>query len=114
MFVIISTFIIFILASIISRIKLRRTQFIRSNDKSELKNLLAKYEGNNLSHLCFLDRNKFFIDKDKEVGIIFQETQHDIFILGDPIGNQEQMFPFLKDFMQTANKFGKYIIFYQT
>lgn len=114
LFVIISTFIIFILASIISRIKLRRTQFIRSNDKSELKNLLAKYEGNNLSHLGFLDRNKFFIDKDKEVGIIFQETQHDIFILGDPIGNQEQMFPFLKDFMQTANKLGKYIIFYQT
>lgn len=47
------------------------------------------------------------------MAIIFQESDHYIFVLGDPLGCQEAIFPSLKKATNQANQIGKRIIFYQ-
>ena len=45
--------------------------------------------------------------------MIYQENNHYLFILGDPVGKQEAIFPFLKTLVSKANQLGKRIVFYQ-
>ncbi|HAP4444299.1 TPA: lysylphosphatidylglycerol synthetase family protein, partial [Enterococcus faecalis] len=109
--------IVLILSNIyffISREYHRKKLVLESTDKNTAKELLEKFGGNNLSHLLYLTDNKFFVDSELEVGIIFQENKHNIFILGDPVGNLENLFEFLKRILTVANRKGKYLVFYQT
>lgn len=43
--------------------------------------------------------------------MIYQENNHYLFILGDPVGKQEAIFPFLKTLVSKANQLGKRIVF---
>ncbi|WP_369904115.1 phosphatidylglycerol lysyltransferase domain-containing protein [Enterococcus faecium] len=98
----------------ISRKYCREKLELEYTDKNNARELLEKFGGNNLSHLIYLTDNKFFYDPELEIGAIFQENKHNIFILGDPIGNLEHLFKFLNRLLIVANKKGKYLIFYQT
>lgn len=82
--------------------------------KEETLEVFSKIDGNNLAHLALLEDNQVSFDNQYEVGIIFQETPHTIFVLGDPLGNKKNIFPFLKKLLLAANQKGKEIIFYQT
>lgn len=99
---------------IVSRKICRKKLMLEYTDKHKAKDLLDKFGGNNLSHLIHLKDNKFFFDSELEIGVIFQENKHNIFILGDPIGDLENIFEFLNRMLIIANKKGKYLVFYQT
>lgn len=98
----------------ISREHYRKKLVLESTNKNKAKELLEKFGGNNLSHLMYLTDNKFFVDSELELGVIFQENKHNIFVLGDPLGNLENLFEFLKRLLTVANRKGKYLVFYQT
>ncbi|MGX7172770.1 bifunctional lysylphosphatidylglycerol flippase/synthetase MprF [Enterococcus ratti] len=79
--------------------------------KEEYQSFLEQKGGNHLAHLGFLKENQVAVSND--VAIIFQESEHTLFILGDPLGDQEAVFPFLKNLLVQANCIGKRVIFYQ-
>lgn len=85
-----------------------------SNDISDFENILETYQGSNLANLGFLPSNNLLINKDLGTSIIYQEKAYYILVLGDPIGNKENFFPFVKDIHEYAASIGKEIIFYQT
>lgn len=80
-------------------------------DDAEYRNFLEQNGGNHLAHLGFLKENRVAWWED--VAVIYQENNHYLFILGDPVGKQEAIFPFLKTLVSKANQLGKRIVFYQ-
>lgn len=99
---------------IISRKQIRKKMNLECTDKTKAKKLFEEFGGNHLSHLIHLNDNYFFFEEELEIGIIFQENEHNIFVLGDPIGNSKNVFVFLNRLLMVAEKKGKYLIFYQT
>lgn len=97
-----------------SRKQTRQKMNLESMDKNKAKDLFEEFGGNHLSHLIYLSDNHFLFEEDLEVGIIFQENERNIFVLGDPIGNSKNIFEFLNRLLMLAEKKGKYLLFYQT
>ena len=85
-----------------------------SDQTSDFEEILETYQGSNLANLGFLPSNKILVNKELGTGIIYQEKSYYVLILGDPIGNQENFFPFIKEIHDYATSIGKEIIFYQT
>ncbi|MEG0364694.1 MAG: phosphatidylglycerol lysyltransferase domain-containing protein [Erysipelotrichales bacterium] len=85
-----------------------------SSDKSVYKEMLDTHQGSNLAHLGFLPNNNVMVDTCLETAIIYQENIAFVFILGDPIGNQDNMFLFINNLHGYATKLGKQLVFYQT
>lgn len=105
--------LLFSILLILSRVKIRSNLWLDFLDKSMVQSILNLYGGNNLSHLIYLKDNKLYWDKENDLGVIFQETAHNIFILGDPIGDYKNIFKFLNKLLLKANHNGKHLIFYQ-
>lgn len=99
---------------IISRKQTRHKMNLECMNKNKAEILFDKFGGNHLSHLIHLSDNHFYFEEDLEVGIIFQENERNIFVLGDPIGNSKNIFEFLNRLLMLAEKRGKHLIFYQT
>ncbi|QIK56516.1 lysylphosphatidylglycerol synthetase family protein [Erysipelothrix sp. HDW6A] len=84
-----------------------------NNHKDDLQSILSEYEGTNLAHLAYLSKNNIAVHSEYEMGVIYQENRHFVFVLGDPFGNQENSFVFLQALDDTCRKIGKRIVFYQ-
>ena len=85
-----------------------------SHERDDFENIITEFSGSNLANLGFLPANKVMVDKQLNVGCIYQETTYFVLILGDPVGEKDNFFPFIKNIHEYATKVGKEIIFYQT
>ncbi|NMP59533.1 phosphatidylglycerol lysyltransferase domain-containing protein [Enterococcus mundtii] len=112
-----SFILLFLLAAnlyfIFSRKQTRKKMYLESMDKSKAYIFFEVFGGGALSHLIHLNDNQFFCEDDLEVGIIFQENERNIFVLGDPIGNPKNIFEFLNRLLMLAERKGKHLLFYQ-
>ncbi|WP_056989431.1 bifunctional lysylphosphatidylglycerol flippase/synthetase MprF [Lacticaseibacillus camelliae] len=83
---------------------------------SRVKAVLAKWGGNEISHLAFLGdkRVRFFqVDGEDRVFFLFRKKTDKIVILGEPIGDPEQIGPAIADFMAAADKEDLSLVFYE-
>lgn len=85
-----------------------------SNNPDDFKEIIETFEGNNLANLGFLPSNQVLVDKELSTAAIFKENSYYILMLGDPVGNKENFFPFIKKIHDYATSIGKELIFYQT
>ncbi|MGX7025247.1 phosphatidylglycerol lysyltransferase domain-containing protein [Vagococcus hydrophili] len=85
-----------------------------SGERVDFEEILETYSGSNLANLGFLPSNKVLVNKELETGLIYQEKSYYVLVLGDPVGNSENFFPFIKDVHDYATSIGKEIVFYQT
>lgn len=107
---------------VLNRYRLRRKYTFSAlskeeNMSSELTNfeeVLTRFSGSNLANLGFLPANQVMVSSELSVACIYQENNYSILILGDPIGNKENIFPFVGLIHDYATKIGKELIFYQT
>ncbi|MDT2849179.1 phosphatidylglycerol lysyltransferase domain-containing protein [Vagococcus carniphilus] len=85
-----------------------------SDNPDDFKEIIEAFEGNNLANLGFLPSNQVLVDKELSTAAIFKENSYYILMLGDPVGNKENFFPFIKKIHDYATSIGKELIFYQT
>lgn len=85
-----------------------------SDNPDDFKEIIETFEGNNLANLGFLPSNQVLVDKELSTAAIFKENSYYILMLGDPVGNKENFFPFIKKIHDYATSIGKELIFYQT
>lgn len=85
-----------------------------SQDTTDYERVITTFQGSNLANLGFLPNNHVMVDNELNVSCIYQENLYFILVLGDPVGNQENFFPFVKKINEYANRVGKEIFFYQT
>lgn len=85
-----------------------------SDNPDDFKEIIENFEGNNLANLGFLPSNQVLVDKELSTAAIFKENSYYILMLGDPVGNKENFFPFIKKIHDYATSIGKELIFYQT
>lgn len=85
-----------------------------SQETADFERVITEYQGSNLANLGFLPNNHVIVDNELDVSCIYQENLYFVLILGDPVGNQENFFPFIKKVHDYATRVGKELIFYQT
>ncbi|MEG0256291.1 MAG: phosphatidylglycerol lysyltransferase domain-containing protein [Vagococcus sp.] len=85
-----------------------------SHQTEDYHEVLDSFEGSNLANLGFLPANKVIVNKKLNVASIYQELSYFILVLGDPVGDKENFFPFVKQIHDYATRVGKELIFYQT
>ncbi|PMC35133.1 hypothetical protein CJ195_20285 [Bacillus sp. UMB0899] len=74
---------------------------------------VKKYGGNTLSHLLFLEDKQVFLAQNDSVLISYKQMGKKLFVLGDPIGDEERLEDGLEEFFQFALKQRLTPIFYQ-
>ncbi|MGL4449696.1 MAG: bifunctional lysylphosphatidylglycerol flippase/synthetase MprF [Sarcina sp.] len=81
--------------------------------EDEIDKIVKNYRGSSLTHLVYL-RDKFiYLNKSKDVMFQYQTYLDKIFVLGNPIGNPENMFEGIEEFYEIADRYGYTIVFYQ-
>jgi phosphatidylglycerol lysyltransferase len=74
---------------------------------------LQMYKGKNLSHLIFLHDKYIFWNKKKNVLISYQQYADKLVVLGDPIGEKNDISSAIEEFQQIADIHGFTTVFYQ-
>lgn len=85
-----------------------------SSKTADYEEVIEEYQGSNLANLGFLPANKVIVNTKLRVASIYQEMSYFILVLGDPVGHNENFFPFIKQLHEYATRVGKELIFYQT
>ncbi|MGL5820052.1 MAG: bifunctional lysylphosphatidylglycerol flippase/synthetase MprF [Sarcina sp.] len=81
--------------------------------EEDIDNIVKKYRGSSLTHLVYL-RDKFiYMNDEKDVMFQYQIYSDKIFVLGNPIGNEENMFNGIEGFYELADLYGYTLVFYQ-
>ncbi|MBV7506842.1 bifunctional lysylphosphatidylglycerol flippase/synthetase MprF [Bacillus sp. sid0103] len=83
------------------------------NREKEIIVHLSKYSGKALSHLIFLHDKYIFWNSKRNVLISFQKYADKLVILGDPIGEKEELSNAVEEFQEIADLHGYTPIFYQ-
>jgi len=74
---------------------------------------LNKYKGKMLSHLILLhDKYVYWNDK-RNILICFQKYADKLVILGDPIGEEQDLSNAIEEFQEKADRYGFTLVFYQ-
>lgn len=85
-------------------------------DATRVRALIRRFGGNEVSHLAFLrDKQLYFYQKDgaDQLLILFQQRADKLLVMGEPIGNQAELAPALKQFMTDADLAGLRPVFYE-
>lgn len=82
-------------------------------NSSFVLSFIKKYGGNTLSHLLFLEDKQVFLAQDGSVLISYRQRGRKLFVLGDPIGDEEKLHDGLEEFFLFAAKQRMTPIFYQ-
>lgn len=85
-----------------------------SSDTNDYEEVITSFSGGNLANLGFLPANNVLVHQKLNVACIYQENNYSILILGDPVGNTDNFFPFINLIHDYATNIGKELIFYQT
>ncbi|MFL6556921.1 MAG: phosphatidylglycerol lysyltransferase domain-containing protein, partial [Bacillus sp. (in: firmicutes)] len=83
------------------------------NREKAIVDHLSKYHGKVLSHLIFLHDKYIFWNKKKNVLISFQQYADKLVILGDPIGEKDEISNAIEEFQEIADLHGFTPVFYQ-
>lgn len=82
-------------------------------DMSRLRDHLARYSGNPLSHLLFLKDKNFFWSADGEVLLPYARSRSTLVVLGDPVGNPAGFRQAVNEFRIYADEWALTPVFYQ-
>ncbi|MGG5461609.1 bifunctional lysylphosphatidylglycerol flippase/synthetase MprF [Clostridium sp. B9] len=94
-----------------SRKKIPTTSF--SECKEEALAILNEYKGDSLTHLIFLNDKYVYINDKKDVLIQYEVYGDKLFVLGNPVGNKENLFKEIEEFCDFADSYGYIPVFYQ-
>ncbi|MEH7749051.1 phosphatidylglycerol lysyltransferase domain-containing protein, partial [Neobacillus drentensis] len=84
-----------------------------ANREKDIVDHLSKYQGKVLSHLIFLHDKFIFWNSKKNVLISFQQFADKLVILGDPIGEKDEISNAIEEFQEIADLHGYTPVFYQ-
>ncbi|MGL4990544.1 MAG: bifunctional lysylphosphatidylglycerol flippase/synthetase MprF [Sarcina sp.] len=81
--------------------------------EDDINNIVHSYRGSSLTHLVYLRDKYIYINKEKDVMLQYQIYSDKIFVLGNPIGNNENIYEAIESFYEFADKYGHTVVFYQ-
>ncbi|WP_297519317.1 bifunctional lysylphosphatidylglycerol flippase/synthetase MprF [uncultured Clostridium sp.] len=81
--------------------------------EDDIHEIVKNYRGSSLTHLVYLRDKYIYMNEDKDVMFQYQTYLDKIFVLGNPIGNNEKIFAGIESFYELADKYGYTIVFYQ-
>ncbi|MEH7121438.1 bifunctional lysylphosphatidylglycerol flippase/synthetase MprF [Neobacillus vireti] len=84
-----------------------------SHHEQEIMNHLSVYTGKVLSHLIFLHDKYIFWNRKRNVLISFQKYADKLIILGDPVGEKQDLSSAIEEFQEVADLYGYTPVFYQ-
>jgi len=84
-----------------------------SHHEQEIMNHLSVYSGKVLSHLIFLHDKYIFWNRKRNVLISFQKYADKLIILGDPVGEKQDLSSAIEEFQEAADLYGYTPVFYQ-
>lgn len=85
-------------------------------DVARVKAVLVQYGGNEISHLAFTGDKKlrfYQVDGEDRVFFLYRKKTDKIVILGEPIGDPDQIGPAIADFMAAADRNDLTLVFYE-
>ncbi|WP_203643076.1 bifunctional lysylphosphatidylglycerol flippase/synthetase MprF [Levilactobacillus andaensis] len=85
-------------------------------DAPRMRAIIAKFGGNEVSHLAFLrDKQAYFyqVDGADQLFLLYRQEADKLMVMGEPIGNQAVLEPALKAFMHDADQAGLRPVFYE-
>ena len=74
--------------------------------EEDIKMILNKYEGSPMIHYVYLDDKYIYLNKDKDVLMQYQICSDKIFILGNPIGNDDKIEETIQELNNLGDKYG--------
>lgn len=81
--------------------------------KEYVENIIEEYKGDSLTHLVFLKDKYIYLNEDKDLFIQYEVYGDKLFVLGNPVGNNENLFREIEKFCEYADNYGYTPIFYQ-
>ena len=78
-----------------------------------IKNHIETFKGNTLTHLFLLGDKYFYWNKEEDVLFAYQIVADKLVILGDPVGNSDNIPHSIEELIETADIFGYTPVFYQ-
>jgi phosphatidylglycerol lysyltransferase len=83
------------------------------HQEKEIIKHLQEYKGKNLAHLIFLHDKYIFWNRKRNVLIAYQQYADKLVVLGDPIGEKNDISSAIEEFQQIADIHGFTPVFYQ-
>ncbi|WP_297638317.1 bifunctional lysylphosphatidylglycerol flippase/synthetase MprF [uncultured Clostridium sp.] len=81
--------------------------------EDEVKNILSKYNGTSLTHLIYLRDKYIYISEKYECMIQYSIMSNKVFVLGNPLGEIENMGGFIEEFYDFVDSYGYTPIFFE-
>ncbi|WP_300262303.1 bifunctional lysylphosphatidylglycerol flippase/synthetase MprF [Clostridium sp.] len=78
-----------------------------------VENIIEEYKGDSLTHLVFLNDKYVYLNEDKDIFIQYEVYGDKLFVLGNPVGNSENLFKEIEKFCEYADNYGYTPVFYQ-
>ena len=78
-----------------------------------VENIIEEYKGDSLTHLVFLKDKYIYLNEDKDLFIQYEVYGDKLFVLGNPVGNNENLFREIEKFCEYADNYGYTPVFYQ-
>lgn len=78
-----------------------------------IEKIIEEYKGDSLTHLVFLKDKYIYLNEDKDLFIQYEVYGDKLFVLGNPVGNNENLFREIEKFCEYADNYGYTPVFYQ-
>ncbi|MDM0901921.1 bifunctional lysylphosphatidylglycerol flippase/synthetase MprF [Clostridium perfringens] len=78
-----------------------------------VEKIIEEYKGDSLTHLVFLKDKYIYLNEDKDLFIQYEVYGDKLFVLGNPVGNNENLFREIEKFCEYADNYGYTPVFYQ-
>lgn len=75
--------------------------------------IVEEYGGNMFAHLSLMKDKMYFFNEKNTVAMMYRPVKHHILVLGDPIGNPEDISDALDELIRWANDAGMLVSFYE-
>ncbi|SFJ03678.1 phosphatidylglycerol lysyltransferase [Terrisporobacter glycolicus] len=79
--------------------------------KDDVDKILDTFGGTSVSHFIYLNDKYVYINKEKDVLMQYQTYANKIYILGNPVGNKENIFDTIQEFYELSNNYGYICVF---
>ncbi len=71
-----------------------------------VEEIIEEYKGDSLTHLVFLKDKYIYLNEDKDLFIQYEVYGDKLFVLGNPVGNNENLFREIEKFCEYADNYG--------
>lgn len=86
---------------------------VTDDDISTFSSFIDTYGGNIFSHLFYLKDKNLFLNKNKNVMIMYRPYKNKIFVLGDPVGDRDYFEEAIDEFIEFAEGYNMKVVFYE-